>query len=225
MAKKISKQQKQVELEEKDLSGGAKVEMADKKVDVGNLFGKLPWWVPAILIVFIVILGFAYTRGWLFAARVNNELVTRWELWQTLEKNYATETLQNIIVERLIRQEAAKQGVNISADDLKKRIDEISKQVPDGDLGKALSAQGMTRQQFEDQISLNLIVEKLVEPKVSVSEGDIDNYINENKDNLDLKAENIRDQVREQVKQTKLYQEARNLVTQLQEAAKITKYL
>ncbi len=184
----------------------------------------MPLWIPVVVVVVLVVIGLAYTQGWLFSAKVNGQYISRVELIEQLEQNYGQMALENLIVEKLIVQEAAKRGVKLTQDEIKQKEAEIAKSVPGGDLEAAIKAQGMTRAQFNNQLRLNMLVEKMVLPDINISDADIDKYIEANKSTLDMKATNLRDQVKETLKQDKLYQEAGNLIKSLQDSAKIQRF-
>ena len=184
----------------------------------------IPWWLPAVVLVIIVLVGLVYTRGWLFAAKVNGRFVSRLELASRLEQMYGKQVLDNLVVEKLIEQEALEKNLQVTGEEIDKQVEEIAKQVAGEDLDKLLAAQGMTRQQLREQVRLNLLVEKLVEDKVEIGDEEIDKYVEQNKEFLD-EGGDVREQARMQLKQTKMGEEVQNLIQELRDAAAVVKYI
>lgn len=134
-------------------------------------------WVFVALAVIAGML-FAVTKGWVVAALVEGRPIFSWQLNSTLRSRYGQQTLEGMIGEALIASQARKSGIRISASDIDEKQKEIlSSMGTDVKLDDFLKFQGMSKQDFEQQLKIQLTVEKLLTKDLVISEADIDNYI------------------------------------------------
>jgi hypothetical protein len=155
-----------------------------------------------VLVVLFVILGIVYlvNRGYIVAAMVNGKPVFGWELNSAVMSRYGSQTLENMISERLIAETAQKQGIIVSKSEVDGKLNDLVKSLgPNVKIDDVLKYQGVTRSEFENQVRLQLAVEKLLGKDVVVSDADIDTYIAENKETLTATDEAG---LREEAKQT-----------------------
>lgn len=186
-----------------------------------------------VLIVFLAFLIFAFIlfnfKHLFIAAVVNNKPITRYALDRELEKQGGQQVLENLITKALILQEAKKQGIEISDEEMNKKIGEIETQIEaqGSDLDTALQAQGQTREALEEQIRIQLIVEEILGKEISITDDEIKNYFEENKDYFGEGAtlEGVKEQVREDLKQTKLSEKFQPWLEELKQKAKIHYFL
>ena len=168
-------------------------------------------------------------KGLFVAVLVNGEPITRLSVIKELEKQGGQQTLSSLVNQTLILQEAKKKNVEVS----QKEIDASAKQVEDSlksqgqNLDTALTAQGMTRQDFLMQLKLRSLVEKLLGDQIKVTDKEIADYIETNKETLptDLKEEEITKGVREQLKQQKLASKSQEWLANLAKNAKINYFV
>jgi hypothetical protein len=132
-----------------------------------------------IILIVLVLLGVLLVRkGYIVAATVNNQPIFSWSLTSALMNRYGKQTLEGMITEQLIYQEAAKNNVSVSADDLKIREEEMVKNIgADVKLDDLLKYQGMTRADFDSQVKLQLLVEKILGKDVNFTDAQLDNFI------------------------------------------------
>lgn len=115
------------------------------------------------------------------AAIVNGQPIFRWDLHSVLNSRYGQQTLEGMITERLITSEASKQNVTVSQSDVDNRAKEIL-----ASFGSAMSVddflklQGINREEFNNQLKLQLQVQKLLTKDLSISDSDVANYIASN---------------------------------------------
>ncbi len=163
-----------------------------------------------ILIVFLVLLGVAlyYAKGLFIAAMVSGKPITRLELVKQLEKEGGKQALENLITKKIISEEARKEGVSISNEDVQAEIDKITKSIESqgSTLDAALSMQGQTRQSLEENIRIQKTVEKLLANDITINDDDILKYYNDNKTMFpkESKYEDLKGDIRDQLKQEKL---------------------
>lgn len=98
-----------------------------------------------------------------------------------------SDSLNGMIVERLIKQEIEAEGISVSEKDVDEHIAEIEKQIPaEQELEELLAAQNVEMDDFRAQLKEELAVRKLIDKHVSVtediSEEQIEKFYEENKE-------------------------------------------
>lgn len=181
--------------------------------------------LPLLIALLVLILW--RNKGWVVAATVNNQPIWRWELEERFVSRYGSQTLDEIINEQILKNEAAKQNIQVTDKDVDQKIAEIEKSLEGRiSLKDALAQQGMTIEQFRDQAKIQILIDKLTEKKVNVSDKEIDEYIEKNKDALTAtEAGAIREEAKEQILQDKKRQVFQDLFGKLKKDAKVSKFL
>ena len=130
---------------------------------------------------------------------------------------------------KLIETELNKQKITATKEEVDAEIEKIKAQVTaqGGTLEMALAQQGMTEEKPREQITVQKKLEKLLADKVAVTEAEIDTYIKDSKATTpkDMKIEDFRKQISEQLKVQKFQQEAQKWVADLTASAKIKYYV
>ncbi|MFB5598526.1 MAG: SurA N-terminal domain-containing protein [Nitrosopumilaceae archaeon] len=180
--------------------------------------------IPVLLLLIILLLGIF--RGQFVAANVNGEQITRLELINELEKADGQRILQGLISQKLIEQEAEKRNITVSDEEVDAEIkgyeDSFSKQGQS--LDTVLTIRGMTREGLKTQVKNQLTLEKMIgEEKLKVTDEEVNNYIETNKDSLpeNIDEEELKNGIREELKQQKLNTEAQSLLAEIQSSANI----
>lgn len=140
-----------------------------------------------VVLVLLVVIAIAYlgNRGYIVAALVNGKPIFGWNVNQAIMSRYGQQTLTTMINEQLITEAAKKQGVVISQNDISAKENDLMKSLGPGvKIDDVLKYQGMSRADFDDQVRLQLIVEKVLGKDVAVSDSEIADYITKNKDTL-----------------------------------------
>ncbi|MEO6509179.1 MAG: SurA N-terminal domain-containing protein [Patescibacteria group bacterium] len=159
------------------------------------------------------------------AAYVNGEPISRLEVIKQLEKQSGKTILNQMVTEKLILQEAKKRNVTISQADLNKEIKTVEKSLTDQGttLDQALESQGMTKAQLNDQLKIQLLVQKMVKPSV-VSDKEVDSYIETNQEQItpeELAEPAFKGTIKNQLIQQKQQSDIQKFITDLQSKAKI----
>lgn len=130
-----------------------------------------------ILIAGLLLLGF-YKKSWFVAAIVNGAPITNLELQMKLNQQFRTQTLNQLINEKIILEEARKANSTPSEPEVDKRISELEAQVGGPQiLDTLLTQQGQTRQGLRDQVRLQLAIAKLYDREATVSADEITKFI------------------------------------------------
>lgn len=140
----------------------------------------LRWVIIGLAVLFVILL--AANKGLVLAAIVNGKPVFTWQLNNTLRTRYGQQTLEGIIGESLIESEAGKSGVKITKEDIQAKQKEILSSLgTEVSLADFLKFQGLTEADFNQQLKVQLTVEKLLTRGLTITETDVDNYIATNR--------------------------------------------
>jgi len=182
-----------------------------------------------IIFLAIIIVGFLlYQNKDLFiVATVNNRPISRQRFNQQIESQYGQQVLETMINEELIKQAAGDQKIVISQEKIDEEMAEIEKSLPEGiNLDQALQMQGMSRENLEEQMRLQLAIEEILAPKIQITDEELKQYIEENKDYFSATQEaQIREEAQEGLRQQKLNQNFQSWLQELTEKAKINRWL
>lgn len=138
-----------------------------------------------ILIIAGLLLLAIYKKNWFIAATVNGTPITNLELQMRLNKQFRTQTLNQLTNEKIIFSEAAKNNAIASDVEVNKKILEIEASVGGAQsLDALLSQQGQTRDSIKQQIRLQLSIEKLYINEATVSAEEVNKFIEQNKEQL-----------------------------------------
>lgn len=102
------------------------------------------------------------------AAVVNGEAVPMADLQSLLLKRHGAEALQELVLKRIVDQEARRNGIEVGDAEIARRGEEaraeVKKQYPEGNvsLEDLLKAQGISEGDFREQVVARLTLEKLV---------------------------------------------------------------
>lgn len=209
-----------------------KIKSVAKTENITALTQKLPRRISyknIILIVLFVLIALLWKfRSNFIVAMVNGQPISRWQLDDKLVKRFGDQTLDSIINERLILAAARQKGVFVKSEE----IDARSKQIEARLAGKmslddALKAQGLTRDDFRQQLEIQISIEKLFDKEATVSSSEIEDYLSKN--NQSFKDATDPAQVREEVtnilKQQKVNDLFEKWFADISKNAKITKFL
>ncbi len=175
-----------------------------------------------ILLLGLLLLAY-YKKDWFVAAMVNGQPISNLELQQRLNQQYRQQVLNQMVNEKVVTDAAAQKNITVSQSEVNQKISDYEKSVGGPDvLNSLLSQQGQTREGFERQVRLQLLVEKLYGSEATVSAQEVNDFINQNK--AQLQASDEAGQTKEAtdaIKQQKLSQVFQQKFQALRQAAKI----
>lgn len=184
------------------------------------------------LIIFLIIVTgvgiFLFRNKSLFlVALVNNEPVFRVTLEQRMMSRYGEETLDELIGEVLIRQAARDNNIVVSQQEIDEKVAEIEKILGGRTtLEEALSQRGGTMKELRWQIELQLIQEKLIAGETIVSDQEVEDYLQKNRESLPATDESsLRMEARRRLYAQKQVAAMRQYFSNLRQQAKIVKFL
>ncbi|MFQ5452489.1 MAG: SurA N-terminal domain-containing protein, partial [Candidatus Paceibacterota bacterium] len=145
------------------------------------------------------------------------------------EKQAGAQVLDTLINEELIHQETANKKVSVSQGELDKEVASIKKVVESQgqNLEDVLTTQGLSLVDFKEQVRIQIALEKLLKDQVSVTDEEINKYLEENKETIpqDLSKKKARQAVQDQLKTQKLNQAVQALIEKLQKDASISHFV
>ncbi|MDO8452678.1 MAG: SurA N-terminal domain-containing protein [bacterium] len=140
----------------------------------------LPFLVVALVVVSIATLLF-YKKHWILSALVNNRPVTSFEVMSRAYKTYRKEITDQIVNERLVFDEARRQGALPTAGEVEDKIKEVEERYGGKEEFDALLLQNnQTRANLVTNIRTLLAMEKMYGELVTVTDEDVEAYLKEN---------------------------------------------
>jgi foldase protein PrsA len=183
---------------------------------------------PVIIGALTVILLFALalSKGYVFVALVNNKPIFRFQLNQTMMARFGKQTLEGMISEQLIGEEAQKNGIVITQAEIDKQEEEVLKSFGGKvTLDELLKFQGTTKSEFDGQMRLQLMVNKLLAKEISITDEEIAAYQETNKATLVSTDEaGLKDEARKALTEQKINEKIQPWFTELKNKAKIFKF-
>jgi len=183
-----------------------------------------------ILIIVIVLLAAAlyYFRGLFVAAVVNGQPISRLAVVQQAEKQSGKQTLDTLVRDALIEQEAKKENVSVSDKEVTDEISTLQNNLKKQgqSLDQVLSAQGMSQDDLRKLIRLDKLVQKMVGKDVKVTDKEVNDYIAKNKDSLPSTNEAaLKKQVKAQLTQQKTNEAVQTWLANIQQKANIVYFV
>lgn len=183
-----------------------------------------------IIGILLLVAAFLFMfKSWFVVAVVNGQPISRLALIGELEKQSGKQTLNSLVTKTLILQEAKKQNINISHQEVDGEIIKIESNLKGQGktLNDALIAQGLTRADLVEQITIQKIIEKLLGKEIQVSDQEVNAYIAKNSaqfpEGSDTPA--FRAQIKQQLQQQKLSAKFQTYLAKLQKDAKISYFV
>lgn len=178
-------------------------------------------------LILILLAGLAvYFRSIFVVAMVNGQPVSRLAYIKEMERMSGKQALDSLITKTIILQEARKKNVAVSPQEVDQEIKKIEENLSKQGqkLDTILQLQGMTKESLREQVYFQKLIEKMVGKDIKVSDQEVNDYIAANRSTLpqDVKEEDLKKQVREQLRQQKLNEKVQTWIKNLQEKAKVT---
>ncbi len=137
------------------------------------------------LVIIGLLLIFAFKKSWIVAATVNNEPISNFELQTKLNQQFREQLISQLVNEKLLDQEARKNQVVVTQEDLNQKITELENNVGGVQaLDSLLAQQGQTRVMLKDQLRIQVVIEKLYSKEATLSAQEVDDYIVQNQSQL-----------------------------------------
>lgn len=145
------------------------------------------------VLLLIVLIGAFYlynnkTNANNVVARVNDQIITKDDLYEALVEQNGQAALDSLISDKIIELELKKQNITVTEESVKEEIDKIASQYGGQEaFEQALSSYGYSLDYIKTNIEKSLEVQKLLEPKITITEDEMKTYFEENKDSFNVK--------------------------------------
>ncbi|MEH7417642.1 peptidylprolyl isomerase [Neobacillus drentensis] len=118
-------------------------------------------------------------------ATINGETITKDELYDQMVAQYGSDTVGQMINNKIVEAEAAKKKITISTSTVNSEVDKLKEQYGGEDVFKqALVGNNTTLAALKSDVKNYLLIKKLLEPEIKITENEMKTYFNENKDSF-----------------------------------------
>lgn len=184
--------------------------------------------VLSLALIVLAIALLTYKAGpYLVPAIVGTTPVTRFQVWNRLEQSYGSQTLDDLVNEKILDDAIAKSGVKVD----QSKVDDQLKQLEDrfqstGGLDAVLTQQGMTKDELTKQIKTQLAVEEILKDKITPTDEEVKKAFDDDATTTykDKKFDDVKDQVKDTLTQTKLVSAFRDWFDQVKKDAKVKNF-
>ncbi|MCM3787815.1 peptidylprolyl isomerase [Domibacillus indicus] len=151
-----------------------------------NALKKGKTYVWAAIIAAIAAAGFFFATAGSSAetiAEVGGTKITKDDLYDSLVKMYGADAAESLIADKIVEKEAAKEKVQVTDKEIQEELDATIESYGGEEAYKsALESSGMTEADMKEEIKVYLETVKLLEPRIEITDEEIETYFNENKD-------------------------------------------
>lgn len=144
-----------------------------------------------ISVIVLILIGAAviFTAAFVkreIVANVGDVKITKDELHEQLMDNYGDQTLDAMINDKIVDMEIKKEKVSVSDDEIKKEMDKYIEQSGGEEaFNSALQQQGLQKKDVEKDIVRFLSIQKILEPRIEITDDEIKEYFENNKASFD----------------------------------------
>lgn len=123
-------------------------------------------------------------------AKVNDEVITKDDLYDVLVKQNGEQVLQTLIIDKIIELEIEKENIEATQEEIEAELKEVKDYYGGEEQFKQLmNNYGYKIEDIEKDIEKNIKVEKLFEGKINITDEEIEKYFEENKESFVVKEE------------------------------------
>ena len=180
--------------------------------------------VVATLLVLVLLVGilFIFKKELFVAGSVNGRFITTPEFYNHLVKAGGADAFDSIVREIIVKQEAQKRGFVATSEDVDKKVAEIEKRLGGKEaFSQALSTNNTSIEELRKQLTIQALVEKILEKEVQVSDSEVAKYMKDNK--VETKGRS-KEEVREELKLRKLNEKFPSWFEEVKNLARIQKF-
>ncbi|MED3573924.1 peptidylprolyl isomerase [Cytobacillus praedii] len=140
-------------------------------------------WISGSAILAIALLVTIFSMSEKNVASVNGEKISEKELNELLVAQYGSEALDSLITEKIISQEKKKEKIKVSKEELDAEMTAYMESYGGKDaFEEILANNGVERSTIEKNIENYLVTKKLLEPRIKITDEEMKEYFEENKD-------------------------------------------
>lgn len=137
--------------------------------------------IAVVLIGTAVLLGTAFSKREVVAS-VGGDVISKDELYSTLVERYGKETLGILIENKIIEREAKKEKISVSNQEVNQELKTYVESYGGDELFQnALEQSGIKEAKIKEDIKHYVMIKKLLEPQIKVSDEEMKTYFEEHK--------------------------------------------
>jgi len=161
-----------------------------------------------------------------YAAKVNSVEISQQEFLSTLKRENGEKVLEELIEEVLIKQEAARQKVDATPEEINKELQKLKARLKTPEkYQEFLKHNELTEESVKEKLRTQVVFGKMLDKRVAVTEEEMKKYFEENKSKLGPNAtyEQNKDKIKQVLVNKKKRKEVKKFLNELKAAAKIEK--
>lgn len=169
-----------------------------KKFDISIL-------TAAVLLTGLAVIGVSQAKDSAAAhagtvATVGNSTISQTALYEQMKKETGTKVLTDLIAIELCKQEAAAQGIKVTEQEIDAKINPIKEKLKTPEkFQKYLQERNLDEKGLRERFGMLLLRDKLFDKAYPVTEEQIKEYYEKNKDKLEQTLEEARPQIKEKL--------------------------
>ncbi|MBD0384017.1 peptidyl-prolyl cis-trans isomerase [Paenibacillus sedimenti] len=118
-------------------------------------------------------------------AKVNGVSISTTQFYEAMVASGGEQTLDSLISDELINQEAKKAGIQVTEDDINNEIAAIKKSfATEDEFQQTLTSYGMSLDDLKKNMQTQVVLKKILEPQVTITDEQIKQYYDENLESL-----------------------------------------
>lgn len=120
-------------------------------------------------------------------ATVDGEKITKDELYDMLVKSYGPQAVEALIDDKIVELEVKKEEIKVPDEEIDEEIAKFKENAGgEESFNAALEQSGLTEDDFKKDVVQYLSIRKLMEPRVEVTDEEIETYFEENKESFNV---------------------------------------
>jgi len=142
--------------------------------------------ILAVVLIALIVVAVILVQKNDTVASIDGEKITQDDLNEALNKQYGTSILETLIANKVVDLEADKEKVKVTDKEQEDELNELIESSGGEDaFNAALEANGASKADIEDELLRYLKIKKLLEPRIEVTDDEIQSYFDENKASFD----------------------------------------
>ena len=133
----------------------------------------------------VLVIGITGCQNSDIVAKIDNETITKDELYDVLVEQGGEKALGALISEKIVDLEVKKQKIKVTDEEVEKEIEKMKENYGGEEaFNMTIMQYGLDEESLKENVTMNLKIKKLLEPEISISDEEISDYFKENKDML-----------------------------------------
>ncbi|WP_203527698.1 peptidylprolyl isomerase [Clostridium thermarum] len=119
--------------------------------------------------------------------RVGEVAITKDELYDYMVQQNGEAALNSLIADKILELEAKNQNITVTQEEIKKEVDDmIEENGGEEYFNQVLEYYGYTIDEMKSNVEKNLMIKKLLEPTIEITENEMKKYFEENKESFNV---------------------------------------